>query len=242
MFSGNHMPALAPFTANNFLTNPVSAQNHINTHSSGDHALSFQYSNQTNVHFNVDHNPMASGPVDIAAKLEEHERRIKQLMDENAALQANYARMAVELGTMRAQESRHNTANSSYDNSEGSLSGASTSASGILSETSFDGQSLSEMSFDSQGLSHAGLGIESEMEDLATFIGMSCCKLSSLCGISYSLSVQRIDGQYGPPDTNSVPLNLSEVSLHQSCTWTSKRLSSRYLHDHRTFSILSGWI
>lgn len=183
---------------------------------------------------------MASGPLDITAKLQEHERRIKQLMDENAALQANYARMAVELGTMRVQESRHNAVSSSYDNSEGSLSGASASA--TLSETSFDGQSLSEMSLDSQGLSHAGLGIESEMEDLATFLGMSCCKISSLYGISYSLSVQCIDGQYGPPDTNSASLNLSEVSLHQSCTWTSKRLSSRYLHHHRTFSILSGWI
>lgn len=184
MFSGNHMPALAPFTANNFLTNPVSAQNHTNTHSSGNHALSFQYSNQTNAHFNVDHNPMASGPLDITAKLQEHERRIKQLMDENAALQANYARMAVELGTMRVQESRHNAVSSSYDNSEGSLSGASASA--ILSETSFDGQSLSEMSLDSQGLSHAGLGIESEMEELATFLGMSHSNLSFLCGISYS--------------------------------------------------------
>lgn len=118
---------------------------------------------------------MASGPLDIAAKLQEHERRIKQLMDENAALQANYARMAAELGSMRAQKSRYNTVN--YDNSEGSLSGAS--ASGIRSEMSFDsGQSLSEMSLDS--MSHAGLGIESEMEELATFLGMSYCKLSSL--------------------------------------------------------------
>lgn len=168
MFSGNNMP-MEPFTGNNFLANPVSAQNHTNTHSIGNHDLKFQYSNQTEAHFNADHNPIASGPVDITAKLQEHEWRIKQLMDENAALQANYARMAEELGTMRAQKSRYNTVD--YDNSEGSLSSASV----IPSETSLDGHSLSDMSLESLGLSHAGLGMDSEMEELATFLGMSHC-------------------------------------------------------------------